>query len=426
MFDEVRPFPKPPTMTIEEACLLVVAVLSAGYTAYTCVAVLRTILGVPLLERLSPPPPSKRPSSAQEKEEKEWPRVSVVVAACNEEDSIETAMRSRLTEDYPNAEYILVNDRSTDKTGEIIDRLANENEEDAQRRARVHAIHIRALPEGWLGKVHAMHVAMSKATGEWILFSDADVHHEPDALRRVIAYCEEKRIDHMALFPSVWSRSLWLDIVLNAFLRVFTVIARAWKVEDPKSKVAIGGGNFNLVRRTSFDRAFPDGLESLKLEVLDDIALGQMLKWSGARSGILNARGFVGLYFYRNVWDAVCGMEKNAFAGISRFNIGRFIIALVVMATFELGSLGVATLATGWIRYVAFAAMALGLVREVAMARWLGRPLFPSLFAPLGIVVMYFGAIRSMVLTVANNGVKWRGTHYPLEALRRGRRFLLV
>lgn len=394
-------------MNFEEACLIIVAVLCAGYSLYASIAVLRTVLHVPLLERLRPPKAGERP------------RVSVVVAACNEEDSIEAAMRSRLVEDYRNVEYILVNDRSTDRTGEIIERLAGED-------ARVKAIHIHELPEGWLGKVHAMHVATSRATGEWILFSDADVHHEASALQRIISHCEEEGIDHMALFPSVWSRTLWLDIVMNAFMRMFTVIARAWKVRDPRSKVAIGGGNFNLVRRASFDRAFPHGLEPLKLEVLDDAALGQMLKWSGARAGMLNARGFVGLYFYSSVGDAIRGMEKNAFAAIGRYRVVPFIVAIALMATLELGSLGVAAIGAGWVRALALATIGLSTARELVSARWLGRPLLPSLFAPIGIVIVYFGAVRSMVITLANGGIKWRGTHYRLDVLRRGRRFVVV
>ncbi|MEK7768052.1 MAG: glycosyltransferase family A protein, partial [bacterium] len=109
-----------------------------------------------------------------------WPRLSVLVPACNEADTLEPALETLLRSDYPDLEVILVDDRSTDGTGAVVDRLA-------ARDARIVPVHVAALPPGWLGKVHAMHVALPHATGEWLLFSDADVHAAPDTIRRAVA-----------------------------------------------------------------------------------------------------------------------------------------------------------------------------------------------------------------------------------------------
>jgi len=381
--------------------LLVLAIASAVYWGLTAISAVLLRRGVPLLARLAPPAPPR------------WPRVSVVIPACNEAATIEAAVRSRLGEGYPNAEYIVVDDRSTDGSGEIIDRLARED-------ARVVPLHVRELPAGWLGKVHAMHVALERATGEYVLFSDADIHHEPGTLEKVVAHCEQHAIDHVAAFPSVWSTSFWLDTVMTTVLRILVIASRAWKVADPGSRISIGGGVFNLVRRSALDRV--GGLAPLAMEIVDDAALGQLLKWSGARACVLNARGFVSLQFYPSVREVVIGMEKNAFAAIGRFEVARFAIVLGAICVLELGApialaFGVAPILTG-------ATVVVALVTQVVIARWLDRPVVSAPLSPLGIAVFAFGGMRSMILTLRRGGIAWRGTHYPLAALRAGRRLV--
>lgn len=380
------------------------AVLVVVYACAVAFSAIRAIRSVPLVADLAPPEPAR------------WPRVSVIVPACNEADTIERAVESRLDEGYPNAEYIVVDDRSTDGTGEIVDRLA-------ARDPRVVALHVDALPEGWLGKVHALNAGVERATGDFVLFSDADIHHEPGTLARIVAHAEEQGLDHVAVLPSLWSSTVALDVLLNSFIRQFVVGARAWKIADPKSRVSIGGGNFGLVRRAALDRA--GGLAPLALEVCDDIALGQMLKASGARQALLNACGFVSLHFYRSVPEAVRGMEKNAFA-LMGYSVVRFAILTTLYTLAELGGFVVLAGGDGWARAAAAAAIAILVGAQLAVTRWLRRPLLPSLLAPVGIAMMIFGAIRSAVLALARRGVVWRGTRYPLDALRRGSRFVLT
>lgn len=387
-----------------EIVLAGLAIASAAYWSLIALATLRVIRGVPVLERLRP------------REPEQWPRVSVIIPACNEAATLEGALRSRLAEGYPNAEYVVVDDRSTDATGQIIDRLAAED-------PLVRAVHVRELPAGWLGKVHAMHVALGHATGEWVLFSDADIHHEPGTLRRVIAHSEEQRLDHVCVFPTVWAGGFWRDMMMNALLRILATFSRAWKVPDPRSRVSIGGGVFNLVRRSTLARA--GGLEPLRMEVVDDAALGQQVKWAGGRQAVLNARGFVKLWFYSSLRDVVAGMEKNAFAVMGQFRVAQMIISLGVLAVVELGAIA-GLFAAGWPVYLALATLGIALGAQVAMMRWLDRPAFPTLFAPLAIPVVVFAALRSMVLTVRRDGISWRGTRYPLAELRRGRKLVLI
>jgi cellulose synthase/poly-beta-1,6-N-acetylglucosamine synthase-like glycosyltransferase len=122
------------------------------------------------------------------------PRVSIIVPARNEAPHVEAALRSVLNLDYPNYEVFVVNDRSTDATGEIIDRIAASH----PGAPPLHVLHITDLPPGWLGKPHAMWLSAQQAAGDWLLFTDADVSFRPDCLRRAIAYAERERADHLA------------------------------------------------------------------------------------------------------------------------------------------------------------------------------------------------------------------------------------
>jgi hypothetical protein len=368
-------------------------------------AMLRTVRAVPLVERLRPKDPVK------------WPRVSVIVPACNEAATLDAAMRSRLGEGYPDAEYVLVDDRSTDGTGAIVDRLAQDDD-------RIVPIHLKELPQGWLGKVHAMHVGVGHATGDWILFSDADVHHEPGTLERLVAYCEERGLDHLAALPEVWSSTFGCDVALTTFFRLFMVGARAWQVTDPKSRTSVGGGVFCLVRREALEKA--GGLAPLKLEVVDDMALGQMLKWSGARQAIVNARGFVRLWYYTSVGELVRGLEKNSFAAFGRFSVARLVLMLGLVAFVEIGPYASILGTHGWARLAAIAATGIVILVQLGLSRWMRRPVLASLFGPLGALMIIATAIRATVLTLVRGGIDWRGTHYTIDALRRGMKLVMV
>src|SRR5258708_6682500 len=176
--------------------LTVGATIAACYWLFAAVRMLRAMRTVPMLGELKSVEPAH------------WPKVSLIVPARNEADSIERAVRSRLGDDYPDLETVLVDDRSSDGTGAIVDRLAAAD-------ARVVPVHLTQLPSGWLGKVHALHQGVARAHGEWLLFSDADVEFQPGTLRRVIAYCEERGIDHLAALPLFRCNGLLVDAVVD-------------------------------------------------------------------------------------------------------------------------------------------------------------------------------------------------------------------
>jgi glycosyltransferase involved in cell wall biosynthesis len=381
--------------------------LAAGccmaYSLASLAAIGRAMRCIPKLRELEPAPPSR------------WPRVSLIVPARDEAASLEPAITSRLCDGYPELELILVDDRSTDATGEIADAIA-------ARDARVVVEHVNALPDGWLGKVHALQRGVARATGEWLLFSDADVYYAPGTLRRAIAYLERERADHLSVIPEMRPRSFLVGVLQAAFLRLAVARGRLTSVADPSSRAAFGAGLFSLVRRSALERT--PGFAWLRLELIDDLALGQMLKSHGASARVLNAAGSIWLDYYPSVSEFVRGGEKNSFALLGSFSYVRLALVLVAVLGLELGAcVPLAWPGTPWpVRAGAALALTLSTAGGLLVNCWLARPAKEVLLWPMAIVVFVVGAVRSGWFASRRGGIVWRDTRYPIADLRRGRR----
>jgi hypothetical protein len=363
----------------------------------------RMMRTLPLLERLAPAAPRK------------WPRVSVIVAACDEGDTLRAAMAARLADDYPDVEWILVDDRSTDATGAIVDELA-------ARDPRVRPIHVRELPAGWLGKVHAMQRGLERASGEWILFSDADVHFAVGTIRRAVAWCEGRGLDFLAVVPGLASHSIALDVLFTSIMRATAAAYQVRTVEDPRSSLAVGGGSFNLVRRAALDRT--EGLSRLRLEVADDAALAQQVKRAGGRASVAGGQGMVEVAWYRSVREMMVGLEKASFSLMGGYRLSRHLVICALLALQAAAPLlAAAGLGWSWLRAVGAATVVLDVGVAAAVCRFWRRSWIPALLVEPGDVVSAFFMARAGVVAVRRGGVQWRGTLYPLDELRRGRRF---
>lgn len=336
-----------------------------------------------------------------------WPRLSLVVPARNESTHLADAVRTRLTEGYPELEVVIVDDRSDDDTGAIADRLAAGDR-------RITVVHLDALPDGWLGKVHAMQRGLDRAGGDWILFSDADIHLAPGTLERVIAWAEREGVDHVAALPSMTARRS-LEPTLAGFFRLLTTLLPLTAVADPSAKTAAGSGAFNLVRRSALDRS--PGLEWLKMEVADDFALGVMLKRSGARQAMVVGGEFVRLEFYPSFAVFQRSLERTG----ANASAAAVIAGVAVLATLELGWLaGLAQPEPArWLALVTFVVAA---STQYAASRWLTMPRWPAVVPGLSIVPLGWVLMRSAVLAWRRGGVLWRGTFYPTAVVRAGTR----
>ena len=387
-------------MTAAETCWLVLAVIGLAYALASTWGTALVVRRIPVLLSDRSAPPAR------------WPRVSLLVPARNEIGTLGPAMRSRLAEGYPALEVVLVDDRSTDGTSALVDALAAEDE-------RIRTLHVTSLPPGWLGKLHAMSEGLQLATGEWILFSDADVHLAPGTIARAVSFAEAHQLDHISILPELLPATWLVDAALASFTRTGLVMGRIWLVSDPRSKVGGSVGAFGLVRRSALARS--PGIEHLRLEVADDLALGQMLKASGSRSAVANGRELVTLHWYRTLAELARGTEK----AVALFD-HRFLPALCWVGTLsalELGPFVIALLAPFPLaRWLGITAAALLLGSTFWLCRSAGQRALAALLSPLGVVVSGVLLLRAAVLGKMRGGLQWRTTLYSPEELRAGQR----
>ncbi len=339
-----------------------------------------------------------------------WPRVSVVIAARNEGATVGAAVPTMLALDYPDLEFIAVNDRSEDNTGAELDRLAA-----ADPRLRV--VHVRELPAGWIGKNHALHTGAHQATGEWILFTDADIHFTPDALRRAVAYARSQTLDHLAALPQLSEHGHAFGICVNAFSLAFVVGVRPWRIPDPRSGAHGGVGAFTLVRASTYRKL--GGHEPLRLRPDDDIKLGKLMKAGGFSELVLGA-GAISVAWYDSVGAMIRGLTKNAYAGVD-YRLWAPLVATLAWAVGWLGPIAGVVMTEGVARWLHVATVAVMLALGCDQTRFGGTRWWHGLFAPLGMGVFAYILLRSQVVTLFTRGITWRGTHYPLRELTRNR-----
>jgi len=339
---------------------------------------------------------------------KDGPRLTVVVPARDEGGSVRACLESLVGQDYANLTVVAVDDRSMDGTGAILDAVA------AEHPGRVRVIHVAELPGGWLGKTHAMALAAREVESEFVLFTDADVMFEPTALRRAMGYAVSAEADHLVLMPTTIIKR-WDEAALLSFFQIFGLWAtRPWKVADAKAKRdAIGVGAFNLVRRTAYDAV--GGWEALRMEVVEDLALARRVKEVGLRQRVVFGKGLVRVHWASGVWGLVGVMTKNVFAATG-FQPVVLLGGVGWLASFcILPFLGVWSWAYWFPSWIVVGSMAWA---YRLMGRHSGLSAWNVLLAPFAAAVFAFTMLRSMVVTLWQGGVVWRGTFYALGDLR--------
>jgi glycosyltransferase involved in cell wall biosynthesis len=345
------------------------------------------------------------------------PRVSIIVPARNEAEHIESALLSLLQLDYPDYEVIAVDDRSEDATGAIMDRLSSQWRDCGEAsHHRLKVLHVTELPQGWLGKVHAMWTAAQQATGEWLLFTDADVVFRPDALRRAMIHAERERADHVVLFPTMVMESIGERMMMAFFQSQFVFAHRPWKVADPKSGDAVGVGAFNLLRKPVYESV--GTYAALRMAVLDDMMLGGLVKQHGFRQRCVFGRDLLRLRWVVGTMGMVRGLTKNFFA-ILRFNVLFATAAICGVLLINAGPFVGIWFAHGWVRAGYGAALLAIAAMYFGMATKSDIPARYFFLHPVGTVLFAFAMVRSMIVTLARRGIEWRGTFYRLEELKR-------
>ena len=361
-------------------------------------------MGVPKLVDVSRPEWDRQPAGQ--------PRVSIIVPACNEEEDIEATLTRLITLDYDNYEVIAVDDRSTDRTGEVIERIASSVPSE-----RLKVIHIDKLPPGWMGKTHAMWTAGNHAVGDWLLFTDADVLFKPDAVRRALAYAESERADHIVLFPCMIMKRPGEKMMIAFFQMLFVFGHRPWKVADPKARDHIGVGAFNLIRRRVYEAI--GTYRALRFEVLDDMKLGKVVKNAGFAQRNVFGADLISIRWAKGALGVVHNLTKNFFA-IMSFQWLRALGSCFALAFLNLMPFAGIILAHGWLRLAYGIALVSMFFIYVGISRRSDIPAYYFVLHPVSTTLFVYIMLRSTFLTLVRGGVAWRGTFYPLEDLRRG------
>lgn len=358
------------------------------------------------------------------------PRVSIIVPARNEEAAIEQCLRSLLALDYENYEVIAVNDRSTDRTSEIMRSIAQnphssktakagppENSAGAKTGPPLRVVHHSELPAGWLGKTHAMWTAANQASGDWLLFTDADVLFKPDSLRRAVAYAEAEPADHVVLFPRMIMKRPGEYMMIAFFQTMFMFGHRPWKVADPSTDDHMGVGAFNLVRRRVYEAV--GTYEALRMEVLDDMKLGKVVKKAGFAQRNVFGGDLISIRWAHGAFGVVNNLTKNFFAVLS-FQWWRTLLSAFGLAFLNFGPFLGIWLAHGWARVPYAVALGSMFLIYLGMSWRSSVPPYYFVLHPVSTSMFIYTLLRSMVLTLWNDGIVWRGTKYPLEELRKG------
>ncbi len=338
------------------------------------------------------------------------PRVSILFAARDEARKLPAALASFLAQEYPEYEIVGVNDRSEDATGEILQNAARAN-------TRMKYVCVEKLSSGWLGKPHALQKAYEQSSGEWLVFTDADVRFEPGVLRRTVALAQERGWDHLTLSARTEVFTFGEKIAMTFFGLAFLMSVRPWRASDPKAREFVGIGAFQLVRRSAYEAMGTH--RRLAMEVVDDMKLGKLAKEAGFLSGIANAGEAVSVHWQDGVENIIRGTTKNffAFSGFSLWTVGWQTFGLLGMCVLPWVAL---PFVRGWA--LAFAGIAVGLAVALDLGACIELKISPlyALTFPIGAVIFVWMLARSTIVTLWSGGITWRGTFYRLEELKRG------
>jgi len=349
----------------------------------------------------------------------EAPRVSVLIAAKDEEANIEPAVRTMLDQDYPNFELIVIDDRSTDRTGQILDALRAERNDD-----RLKVVHVRELRDGWFGKNNAMREGVAIAEGEWLCFGDADCRQTSRrTLSTAVRYAVAENIDFLSLLPQLEMHGIWEKIIQPVCGAVMVYWFQPATVNDPDSPEAYANGAFMLMKRSCYEAV--GGHEVVRTEVNEDMAMARLAKRKGQRLFVIQNDGLYTVRMYttfRQIWRGWSRIFYGCFGSFRRLRLTA--IMLAVMNIIPYASLllaGGAVLVNGWtaagagwqavgvcslLAAVAQQSVIVRFYRLSKVGGWLG-PTFV-----LGAVICVGILISAMFKLGGRSTTNWRGTIY--------------
>ncbi|MCA9263509.1 MAG: glycosyltransferase, partial [Planctomycetales bacterium] len=338
------------------------------------------------------------------------PLVSVIIAARNEEARIAQTIRQLAAQTDVSLELIVVDDRSTDRTAEIVRSCV------PNCRVPIRLVQITELPQRWLGKCHACWTGAQLAQGSWLLFTDGDIHMRPDVVARSVQQCARESADHLALIPNLVV-SRWIPrVAVVAHCVMFTLYTSPELINKDRGKQGIGVGAFNLIRRSAYDRI--GGHEALRMEVVDDVKLGVLVLKHGMRQRAYSGLSDIQADWARTLPEMIRAVEKNWFAAVE-YRLSKAIGIFLLLP----GSIFAALVGpwyAGWIGCFPLAACLSTGFAGMIYARRFGWPWHTGVCSIAGWLVFVGGGMNSVWATYRQGGIRWRDSFYPLEQLRAG------
>lgn len=347
------------------------------------------------------------------------PFISVVIPARNEETKIARCLESLATQDYPNYEIVIIDDRSTDKTSEIIQEIAS-------RHPHIKFIKGRETPTGWIGKCNALVQAYPHAKGDWIVFSDADTCHEPHSLRYAVDYAIINKVDMISFMPLQELRTFWEQVVSPVMLGSFLAGDPLNSVNDPNHVRAYAYGQYILISRNAYEtvgthRAVHD-------QILDDIMLAQRVKGSGFHIMAVDGCHLYKVRMYQDLESLWFGWTKNAYALIECNLLYLAMILILINGAIISPFVHLAILAQGVASgnppHIFLYIAPLVAIEFIGMAAWYGhtKQFYDGakwshfFLLPLGCVIFTAIYLRSAYLVLSGNKVSWKGRQYRVNS----------
>ena len=348
----------------------------------------------------------------------EQPRISVVVAAKDEADNIEQCVRTMLEQDYPNFEMIVANDRSTDDTARIVERIASEDK-------RLRLMNIEHLPEGWCGKNNAMQNAVADTDGEWICMIDADCQQtSARTLSVAISYAQETGADLLSILPNLEMRTFWENVAQPVCSGIMMIWFHPDKVNDPNKPHAYANGAFMLMKRSTYERIGTH--EAVKDKVNEDMHMAYRVKSNGLNLRVVRNDGMSKVRMYTSLRETLRGWSRifyGTFGTLKRLTISMMVLAVMGLLPYAAAVIGLSAAAAGAEPAGLF--LALGLLGAAAAVMqvsviWRFCPMIGAksqiaLTYPLGCVVGIVALVSAMTKLRRGAKITWRNTAYKKE-----------
>lgn len=335
------------------------------------------------------------------------PTVSVLIPARNEEKNIERCVQSLINQDYKELEIIVINDRSTDNTAQIVEKLALQDE-------RITLLTIDQCPDGWSGKNNALSRGVEIATGSFFVFTDADTHHRPSCIGTALGYAMKNQVDLLSLNPHLVTNSFWENVIMPIAGAVLMIWYPIELINNHGNHRAYANGQFIMMTREAYERT--GGHKAVKTELLEDLALALKIKQAGMRLRVLWAPELYSTHMYTSFQDIWRGWVRIFLHGLYR-SVTKMAASLLLMFFFSLLPyvlLFIALIMLPQLLPVILVAILFAFISIVIRKAYTAADANPLYIGAhiLGCIIVAAILFHAMVTVITKRNITWRGIAY--------------